>query len=252
MSTLLVRDDGDIRLITLNRPEARNALTVAMRQELCELLAACDQDPNLKAVIITGTDPAFSSGVDYKEPVPPVNLQARRFSVNPGRALRAMRKPVVSAVNGACVSGALELALSCSFVVASDRARFADTHARLNVVPAWGLTVLLPRAVGARKAFEMSATGNFVEADEAARVGLANHVVAHDRLLPFTLGLLKQITHTSALSEIQSLYRHGADLGWNASLALEAESAATALPWDAASFETLGREAASRTADTVE
>ena len=93
---------------------------------------------------------------------------------------------MVCAVNGACVTGALELALSCTFIVASERARFADTHARLDVVAAWGLTALLPRAVGVRKAAELSITGNFVDADEALRIGLVNHVVPHEELLPFT------------------------------------------------------------------
>ena len=93
----------------------------------------------------------------------------RPARVNPGVALRAATKPVVCAVNGACVTGALEIALSCTFIVASERARFADTHACLDVVAAWGLTALLPRAVGVRKAAELSITGNFVDADEALR-----------------------------------------------------------------------------------
>ena len=88
---------------------------------------------------------------------------------------------MICAVNGACVSGGLEIALSCSFIVASERARFADTHARLGVIATWGLTALLPRAVGIRKATEMSITGNFVDADEALRIGLVNHVVAARR-----------------------------------------------------------------------
>src|SRR5206468_8047502 len=114
-------------------------------------------------------------------------------SRNPGKALRAMATPVVCAVNGACVTGGLEIALSCTFVVASERARFADTHARLDVVAAWGLTALLPRAVGVRKAAEMSITGNFVDAEEALRLGLVNHVVAHDELMPFTRALAHDI-----------------------------------------------------------
>ena len=86
-----------------------------------------------------------------------------------------------------------ELALSCDLLVASDRARFADTHARVGVMPGWGLTVLLPQAVGIRRAREMSLTGNFMTADEALRVGLVNHVVDHDELLPFTRRLAADI-----------------------------------------------------------
>ena len=104
---------------------------------------------------------------------------------------------MVCAVNGACVTGALELALSCTFIVASERARFADTHARLNVVAAWGLTALLPRAVGLRKAAELSITGNFVDAEEALRIGLVNHVVPHEDLLTFTRALVDDIAPTA-------------------------------------------------------
>src|SRR5262249_17287933 len=152
---------------------------------------------SVRAVVITAVDPVFSAGVDFKE------VAERRAggpsATNPGVALRSMSKPVICAVNGACVSGALEIALSSTFVVASDRARFADTHAGLGVVATWGLTALLPRAVGVRKAAEMSVTGNFVDAEEALRVGLVNHVVPHDDLLPFVQRLAADIAATGAV-----------------------------------------------------
>ena len=110
-----------------------------------------------------------------------------------------MAKPMICAVNGACVTGGLELALSCTFVVASDRARFADTHARLDVVAGWGLTALLPRAVGVRKAAEMSITGNFVDAAEALRLGLVNHVVPHGELGSFARDLADDVAGTGAV-----------------------------------------------------
>ena len=246
MSDLLVADDGGIRTITFNRPEAKNALTVAMRREFCELLDRADRDGSVKAVIVTGADPVFTAGVDYKEVDPSFDPRQRRFTVNPGRALRAMRTPVVCAVNGACVSGGLEIALSATFVVASERARFADTHARLNVIPAWGLTALLPRAVGLRMAREMSATGNFVDAREALRIGLVNHVVPHGELLPYTGRLVGQIAGTPAVADVLSLYEQGADLGLNAALALETAHVAAGPPWDPAAFAAGGRAAAAR------
>ena len=116
-----------------------------------------------RAVIVTAVDPVFSAGVDFKEVA--AGSGSRLVDANPGATLRAATTPMVCAVNGACVTGALELALSCTFIVASERARFADTHARLDVVAAWGLTALLPRAVGVRKAAELSITGNFVDAE---------------------------------------------------------------------------------------
>jgi len=249
MSHLLVGDQGGTRTITFNRPEAKNALSIAMRREFCELLDAADRDPEVRAVIVTGTDPVFTAGVDFKDVDPSSDPRQRQFIVNPGRALRAMRTPVLCAVNGACVSGGLEIALSASFVVASDRARFADTHARLNVVPAWGLTALLPKAIGLRKAREMSITGNFVDAAEALRIGLVNHVVPHDELLPFTARLAGEIAATPAVAEVLALYEQGVDLGLNAALAHETTHAANRPKFDAAEFAAAGRAAAARQRD---
>jgi enoyl-CoA hydratase len=243
---LLVDDESGVRTITFNRPEAKNALTVAMRRELCELLDSADQDAAVHAVILTGTDPVFTAGVDYKEVDPTFDPRQRRWSVNPGKALRGMRTPVICAVNGGCVSGGLEIALSSAFVIASERARFADTHARLNVLPAWGLTALLPRAVGLRKAKEMSITGNFVNADQALRIGIANHVVAHEELMPFTRELVGQIARTVAVADILSIYEQAEDLGFSAALALEAAHVAMGPEWDSAAFATAGRAAAAR------
>jgi enoyl-CoA hydratase len=245
MSQLLAEDQQGVRTIVFNRPESRNALTAAMRRELCELLDTADRDTAVRAVILTGTDPAFTAGVDFKEVDPAFDPRRRRFAVNPGRALRAMRTPVICAVNGACVSGGLEIALSASFIVASVQARFADTHARLNVTPAWGLSALLPRAVGIRVAREMSITGNFVDAAAALRIGLVNHVVAHEELMPFTRRLAGQIAGTPAVGEVLALYEHGEDLGFDAALALEERHAASA-HWDSAAFAAAGHAVAAR------
>src|SRR5262249_38646835 len=101
MSMFAVTDDGGGRAITIDRPAKKNALTIAMRQELCDLLDAADVDPAITAVVLTGTDPAFCAGVDFKDVDPNYDPRQRRFTVNPGRALRAMRTPVIAAVNGA-------------------------------------------------------------------------------------------------------------------------------------------------------
>ena len=152
-------------------------------------------------MVLTAVDPVFTAGVDFKEErAPGWNPYDNQFTANPGKALRAMATPVVCAVNGACVSGGLELALSSSLVVASERARFADTHARLGVVAAWGLTALLPRAVGIRKATEMSITGNFVDAAEALRIGLVNHVVPAAALESATMGMARRLAKGPALA----------------------------------------------------
>jgi enoyl-CoA hydratase len=242
---IIVADDGGVRTITIDRPEAKNALNGAMRRELCEMVGAADRDATVRVVIVTAVDPVFTAGVDFKDITPSSGPTDLRFGVNPGSALRAMTTPVLCAVNGACVSGGLEIALSATFVVASERARFADTHARLGVVPGWGLSALLPRAVGVRKAREMSITGAFVDAAEALRIGLVNHVVAHAELQPFTRALADQIADTPAVAEILNLYDRGEDLSLNAALALEADHVATRT-FDVAAFTALGRETAAR------
>ncbi|MFM8531730.1 MAG: enoyl-CoA hydratase-related protein, partial [Ilumatobacteraceae bacterium] len=96
-----------------------------------------------------------------------------------------MEKPIIGAINGVAITGGFEIALNCDFLVASERAKFGDTHARVGVMPGWGLTVLLPQAIGVRRAREMSFTGNFMDAEEAHAFGLVNHVVPHDELMSF-------------------------------------------------------------------
>jgi enoyl-CoA hydratase len=248
---LHVDDSDGIRTITIDRPEAKNALTAAMRIRFCELCAEAEQDPSVRVVVIAAVDPVFSAGVDFRERAAGTAATAdhagdsTRFAVNPGSALRAVTKPSICAVNGACVSGALELALSATFIVASERARFADTHARLGVVPAWGLTALLPRAVGVRKAAELSITGNFVHADEALRIGLVNHVVAHEELGGFVQALARDVADTGAVAEMLDLYRRADGLSLDDALALEAEHVAQRT-FDADAFRALGEQTARR------
>jgi enoyl-CoA hydratase len=243
---LHVDDDDGIRVIVLDRPEAKNAMTLSMRTALIDLVAAADADPGVHAILLTASDPVFSAGVDFKE-----RTGGERRAVDwalrpdPAAALRASITPTICAVNGACVSGGLEVALSCTLAVASERARFADTHARLGVVPGWGLTALLPRAVGLRKARELSITGYFVDADEALRIGLVNHVVPHGELRARALALAHDIAPQPAVREVLRLYNRGDGLSLADALALERDWT-THRTHDADSFRALGEEAARR------
>jgi enoyl-CoA hydratase len=225
-STQTVRyDDADgVRTITIDRPEARNAMTLAMRDRIVELFTDASDDDSIDVVVITGADPSFSGGADLKEIRAPGGLPRR---VNPTLAVRACAKPTIAAVNGVCVTGALELALACDLIVASDRARFADTHAKAGLVPGWGMSAALPAAVGQRKAVELALTGAFVEADEALRLGLVNQVVPHDELMPRTRELAQAIraNDRSAVRRQVALYRRGSGLPLDAALALERETA---------------------------
>jgi enoyl-CoA hydratase len=212
-----------IATVTLNRPAARNALSRATIQALWDAVAAAGADPEVAVVILTGTDPAFCAGVDLNEaggagPVPQPAL------VGPGRGADGLfrffpviDKPVIGAVNGPAVTGGLEVALQCTFLVASDRARFADTHARVGVMPGGGVTVLLTQTVGLRRAIELSLTGNFLAAEEALRLGLVNHVVPHADLLPFTRRLAADIAGVDQAC-VQRLLRHYRQLANAASL----------------------------------
>jgi enoyl-CoA hydratase len=215
-SPVLVAVEGRIATITLNRPAARNALNRALMYGLWDAVLAAGEDPDVDAVVLTGADPAFSAGVDLKEvsgEVPP-SAEPRGPGAGPERDVNGLyrffpviEKPVVGAVNGVCVTGGLEIALQCTFLVASDRARFADTHARVGVMPGGGITVGLAQSIGLRRAIEMSLTGNFVPADEAFRLGLVNHVVPHDELLPFTHALVGDIVNNDQRG-VRRLLRH--------------------------------------------
>ena len=189
MSDVVLYEVSDrIATVTLNRPEARNALSTAVMRLLPQRLREAEADPDVDVVVLTGTDPAFCAGVDLKE----LGTNERVLSAGGadggpnGDGVRgpfpSMSKPLIGAINGVAITGGFELALNCDFLVASDRAKFGDTHTRVGVMPGWGLTVLLPQAVGVRRAREMSLTGNFMLADEALAFGLVNHVVAHEEL----------------------------------------------------------------------
>jgi enoyl-CoA hydratase len=186
--------DGAVATVTLNRPEARNALSTELIGELARVVGEADARDDVEVLILTGADPAFCAGLDLKELGADGGPLRRAGGTDGPGARRRGRggrgptlptdKPIIGAVNGVAVTGGLELALHCDFLVASERARFADTHGRVGVHPLWGLTVLLPQAVGIRRAREMTATGNFVDATTALSWGLVNHVVPHDELLP--------------------------------------------------------------------
>ena len=186
--------DG-IAVVTLDRPDRRNALNGELTAALRQGMAEADADDDVSVIVLTGADPAFCAGVDLKELS--TETSGRRFvpgtPAEPGRPWERTVKPVIGAINGAAITGGFELALQCDFLVASERAVFADTHARVGILPGWGLTVLLPQAVGVRRAKELSLTGNFLSATDALGWGLVNHVVPHDELLPFCRKLAAEI-----------------------------------------------------------
>jgi enoyl-CoA hydratase len=206
-----------IATVTLNRPQARNALNRATQYALWDAVAAADADPGVRVIIVTGAGPAFCAGVDLKEvsgEQPPSAPQRQPGEPGPGREatglyrfLPTTAKPVIGAVNGPAVTGGLEIALQCTFLIASERARFADTHGRVGIMPGGGMTVLLAQAVGLRKAIELSLSGNFLTAADALSLGLVNHVVPHEELLPFSRRLAADIASCDEKS-VRTLLAH--------------------------------------------
>lgn len=183
--------DG-IATITLNRPEKRNALNSDVLSLLPRLMQRAEADDAVDVIILTGADPAFCAGLDLKQlgdsgdNLRGTGADGQANATGVRGPFPALTKPLIGAVNGVAVTGGFELALNCDFLVASEHAKFGDTHSRVGVMPGWGLTVLLPQAIGVRRAREMSLTGNFMGAEEALAFGLVNHVVSHGDLLPFT------------------------------------------------------------------
>jgi enoyl-CoA hydratase len=237
---------GQVALVTLNRPARRNALSAALLASLRASLAELNADTAVRAIVLTGADPAFCAGLDLTELGQPGGPLSSAAS---GPVLPPLSKPLIGAVNGVAITGGLELALACDFLTASERSRFADTHARIGIMPGWGLTVQLPAAVGRRRAKEMSATGNFVDARTALEWGLVNHVVPHAELLDFTVRLAADAASSdpAAVQAIFATYREGSQLTGGEAAEVEAEAHAR---WHAAGIDS--GEVARRRAAIIE
>ena len=173
---VLVAVADEVATITLNRPGARNAISRDLLRALQDVMAELAGRDDIGAVVLTGADPAFCAGLDLKELSSGTELlDGGRPDLPPNCPWTPLGKPLLAAVNGPAVTGGLELVLNCDFAVASDRALFADTHARVGVMPGWGLSVLLPQRVGVAMARRMSFTGDFEDAHRLAATMAANH-----------------------------------------------------------------------------
>lgn len=200
--------------LTLHRPQAMNALSRALRQALADTLDRLAGDDSLRVLVLTGAGRAFCAGLDLRE----IDASALGGqAADPVAALRRFPRPVIGAINGAAITGGLELALACDVLIASTDARFADTHARVGVIPGWGLSQKLPRLIGISRAKEMSFSGNFVGAEQAERWGLVNRVVSPEELLPQAFALAADMA--SALPDMVVAYKRLIDDGFAATLA---------------------------------
>ncbi|MBI1188972.1 MAG: enoyl-CoA hydratase [Alphaproteobacteria bacterium] len=213
---LIVERDGPVAIVTLNRPEAMNALSRALRAEIAKTFKALDHDEGVRAIVLTGAGKAFTAGLDLKELASGGNVaedaNPTDHDRDPVRALTKCRKPIIGAINGVAITGGFEVALACDVLYASASARFADTHARVGILPGWGLSQKLSRLVGIHRAKEISLSGNFIDAQTACDWGLVNRVFEPAELLPAAIKLAHDIA--SAPGDKVAAYKQLIDEGF--------------------------------------
>ena len=219
--------DG-VAVVTLNRPEAMNALSKALRAALQQAFVELDADPDVRVIILTGAgERAFTAGLDLKElSTDPLGMGAANATdpaENPARAVLACTKPIIGAINGVAITGGFEVALACDVLICSTNARFADTHARVGITPGWGLSQKLSRAIGPYRAKELSLTGNFLDAAKAYEWGLINRIVEPAELMAAALQLAAQMADIEGnmLVTYKAMIDDGYALGMGEGLELE-------------------------------
>lgn len=225
------KKDG-IAKITINRPSAMNALTPMLLKEMKAAIEDAGRDKKVGVVVITGEGRAFSAGVDLKA-LGEHKLEKGKVGVIldvPARelidAIQSAPKVVIAMVNGHCFTGALEIVLGCDLAIASEDAKFGDTHARWGLRPTWGMSQRLPRTIGLLKARELSFTAETIDGREAQQIGLVNMAVPADKLEEVTTDFAKKIMANSleSLAAYKYLYNHGIRLTLEKGLELEFSS----------------------------
>lgn len=214
MSTVLLEKHAGYAILTLNRPAQKNALSRELRAAFVAALENCCGDDAVRVLIITGAGDAFCAGFDLKELGSGHSSNAAEEVNNAmARAMEAFDGPIIGAINGHAITGGFELALACDILLASENARFADTHARVGILPGWGLSQRLPRLVGLSRAREIAFTGLPVYAQQAREWGLVNHVVPADELLPRAKAMAEAMC--ACVPEILRQYKAMIDSGYS-------------------------------------
>ena len=193
--------EAGIALVTLNRPKVLNALSLTLMEELGDALTSLDKDNSVKSVILTGSDRAFSVGADLKEVASSKTIDLLiidQFSI--WDEMGRFKKPLIAAVSGWVVGGGCELAMLCDMVVASETAKFGQPEIRRGIGSGAGGTQRMPRAVGKAKAMEIILTGDYVDAEEALRINLINHVYPVDQYLEGALKIARKIAELPPLA----------------------------------------------------
>jgi enoyl-CoA hydratase len=188
--TILVRTEGRVGIVTLNRPKALNALNGQLMDELGSALQAFDANPEIGCMVITGSEKAFAAGADIGDmaQLSFADVYGQDYITRNWETIRGVRKPVIAAVSGFALGGGCELAMMCDFIIAADNAKFGQPEIKLGIIPGAGGTQRLPRAVGKAKAMDLVLTGRMMDAQEAERAGLVSRVVPLDKLMDEALG----------------------------------------------------------------
>jgi enoyl-CoA hydratase len=232
---VLVEKAEGVAVVTLNRPDAMNALSTALRAALYRAMIDVEADADVRCVVLTGAgERAFTAGLDLKELGSQAgalgSANATGAQENPVKAIETCSKPVIGAINGVAITGGFEVALACDILIASERARFADTHARVGVMPGWGLSQKLSRLIGISRAKELSLSGNFLDAATAERWGLVNRVVPAEALMDTAVALARDIASADAgfIAAYKKLIDDGFAMPFGEAMALEAERSTAA------------------------
>jgi len=214
-------------IITLNRPEAMNALSRALRAELVAALEQCQQDPSIQVLILTGAGKAFCAGFDLQELSEADSDAAQEADNKIARAMASFSGPIIAAINGHAITGGFEMALACDVLIASEAARFADTHARVGILPGWGLSQRLPRLIGVSRAKQLSFTGQPLFAEQALVWGLVNEVLPVEELMPRAMELAAAMCQCApgVLVQYKGLIDHGLTLPLDQALVWEEQQA---------------------------
>lgn len=182
-SPVLFSVENHVATITLNRPERRNAINQVLLAGLYDCLEQISGDDDIRVAIITGSGKSFCSGIDLEAIQTEDLFDPRGDGTDMPDIFAKCQKPVIGAINGHAITGGFEIALNCDFLIASENASFADTHAKVGIHPGWGMTQLLQQAVGRRRARQMSFTCQFISAKTACDWGLVNEVTTPENLL---------------------------------------------------------------------
>ena len=202
--TILVDIQANVCTITLNRPEALNALNSTLLRELCDALDAADANEKVRAIVITGSDKAFAAGADISEMSEKsfVDMYTSKFFAAESERFNSVRKPIIAAVAGYALGGGCELAMMCDFIIAAENAKFGQPEINLGVIAGIGGTQRLTRYVGKSKSMDMHLTGRFMDAEEGERSGLVSRVVPLKKLKEEAQGAAAKIAEKSQLAAV--------------------------------------------------